>query len=180
MDLWHVDLNISEQKFKGEGLNTIKIALPKNYYAFSFDLKAVYHYVDIFSNHHKYLAFSWNFGTGYVRHFQFTVLPLVLSSAPFIFTRLLKPLETQWRRQGIPIAIFFDGGIGAGSPLNSAEINSSIVRADLSHCSLEIHKEKFNWEPERKFSWIGYNLDAKTRLSFASCGPLAVEISYKS
>ena len=99
---------------------------------------------------------------------------------PFIFTRLLKPLETQWRRQGIPIAIFFDDGIGAGSPLNSATINSSIVRADLSHCSLEIHKEKFNWEPERKFSWIGYNLDAKTRLSFASCGPLAVEMSHKS
>ena len=47
MDLWHVDLNISEQKFKGEGLHTIKIALPKNY-VFSFDLKAVYHYVDIF------------------------------------------------------------------------------------------------------------------------------------
>ena len=107
-------------------------------------------------------------------------LPFVLSSAPFIFTRLLKPLETQWRRQGIPIAIFFDDGIGAGSPLNSAKINSSIVRADLSHCSLEIHKEKFNWEPERKFSWIGYNLDAKTRLSFASCGPLAVEMSHKS
>ena len=104
----------------------------------------------------------------------------MLSSAPFIFTRLLKPLETQWRRQGIPIAIFFDDGIGAGSPLNSAKINSSIVRADLSHCSLEIHKEKFNWEPERKFSWIGYNLDAKTRLSFASCGPLAVEMSHKS
>ena len=104
----------------------------------------------------------------------------VLSSAPFIFTRLLKPLETQWRRQGILIAIFFDDGIGAGFPLNSAKINSSIVRADLSHCSLEIHKEKFNWEPERKFSWIGYNLDAKTRLSFASCGPLAVEMSHKS
>ena len=117
MDLWHVELNISEQKFKGEGLHTIKIALPKNYYVFSFDLKAVYHYVDIFSNHHKYPAFSWNFGTGYVRHFQFTVLPFVLSSAPFIFTRLLKPLETQWRRQGILIAIFFDDGIGAGFPL---------------------------------------------------------------
>ena len=77
-------------------------------------------------------------------------------------------------------SLYFDGGIGAGSPLNSAKINSSIVRADLSHCSLEIHKEKFNWEPERKFSWIGYNLDAKTRLSFASCGPLALEMSHKS
>ena len=155
-------------RFKCGGLHTIKSALFKNYYAFSSDLKAVYHHVDIFLNHHKYQAFSWNFGTGYVRHFQFTVLPFVLSCAPFIFTKLLKPLETQWRRQGIPIAIFIDDGIGAGSPLNSAQINSSIVRADLSRCDLEINKEKSNWEPERKFSWIGYNLDAQTRLSFAS------------
>ena len=161
MDLWHVDLNISEQKFKGEGLHTIKIALPKNYFVFSFDLKAVYHYVDIFSNHHKYPAFSWNFGTGYVRHFQFTVLPFVLSSAPFIFTRLLKPLETQWRRQRIPIAIFFDDGIGAGSPLNSAKINSSIVRADLSHYSLEIHKEKVQLGARENFLGLAIILTLK-------------------
>ena len=57
-------------RFKCGGLHTIKIALFKNYHAFSSDLKAVYHHVDIFSNHHKYQAFSWNFGTGYVRHFN--------------------------------------------------------------------------------------------------------------
>ena len=88
-------------------------------------------------------------------------LPFVLSNAPFIFTRLLKPLETQWRRQGIPIATFFDDGIGAGSPLNSAKINSSIVHADLSHCSLEIHKEKFNWSPRENFLGLAIILTLK-------------------
>ena len=114
------------------------------------------------------MVFSWDFGTGVDRYFQFTVLPFGLSSAPFIFTKLLKPLEAPWRGQGIPIALFFDDGIGAGSSLNSAKINSSIVRADLARCGFEINKEKSSWEPERKFSWIGYDIDTQTGFIFAS------------
>ena len=48
---------------------------------FSFDLKSGYHHVDVFPDHRKYLAFSWDFGVG-PRYFQFTVLPFGLSSAP--------------------------------------------------------------------------------------------------
>ena len=63
--------------------------------------------MDIFPDHPKFLAFSWHFGTNCVRYFQFTVLAFGLSSALFIFTKLIKPLEAFWRLQGIPIAIFF-------------------------------------------------------------------------
>ena len=62
---------------------------------FSFDLKSGYHHVNIFPEHRKYLAFSWVFGAGCTRYCQFTVLLFGLFSVPFIFTKLLKPLETQ-------------------------------------------------------------------------------------
>ena len=101
----------------------------------------------IFPDHRKYFAFSWDFGKGHTRYFQLTVLPFGLSSAPFIFTKLLKPLETHWRSQGIPRAIFFDDGVGAGSSLEAAKINSSFVRADLSRYEFEINQEKSKWEP---------------------------------
>ena len=93
---------------------TIKDIFSRNCFVFSFDLKSGYHHVDIVVEHRKYLAFSWDFGTGNARYFQFTVLPFGLSSAPFIFTKLLRPLETHWRSHGIPIAIFFDDGIEGG------------------------------------------------------------------
>ena len=100
-------------------------------------------------------------------YFLFTVLPFWLSSAPFIFTKLLKPVGTYRREQGIPIIKFFDDGVGAGSSLNSVKINSSIGCADLSRYGLEINEEKSNWEPERKFSWIGYNIHTQTGPIFA-------------
>ena len=73
--------------------------------------------MDIFPDHRKFLAFSWHFGTNCVRYFQFTVLAFGLSSALFIFTKLIKPLEAFWRLQGIPIAIFFLMMVSALVPL---------------------------------------------------------------
>ena len=66
----------------------------KRLFVFDFDLKSGQHHVDIFPEHRKYLAFSWEFVPGHMRFFQFIVLPFGLSSAPYIFTKLLKPLET--------------------------------------------------------------------------------------
>lgn len=168
LDLRHINLHVYKQKFKCENLHTIKNTFAKDFFVFSFDLKSGYHHVDIFPDHREYLAFSWEFVPGHARFFQFTVLPFGLSSAPYIFTKLLKPLETHWRAQGIPIAIFFDDGVGAGPSLQVAKLNSSLVRSDLSRCGFEINQEKSNWEPSRAFSWIGYNIDTHTGLIFAS------------
>ena len=118
--------------------------------------------MDIFPEHRKYLAFSWDFGAGCTRYFQFTVLPFGLSSAPFIFTKLLKPLETRWRSQGIPIAIFFDGGVGAGCSIETAKCNSSRVRSGLDKCGFLVNQEKSNWEPQKNFTWIGYIIETQS------------------
>ena len=63
---------------------------------FSFDLKSGYHHVEIDPQYHKYLGFSWSIH-GVQRYFRFTVLPFGLSSAPWIFTKIMKPLVTHWR-----------------------------------------------------------------------------------
>ena len=145
LDLRHINIHLYKQKFRCEDLHTIKNVFAKDFFVFSFDLKSGHHHVDIFPDHRKYLAFSWDFGKGHTRYFQFTVLLFGLSSAPFIFTKLLKPLITNWRSQGIPIAIFFDDGVGAGSSLEAAKINNSLVRSDLSRWGFEINHGKSNW-----------------------------------
>ena len=126
-------------------------------------MKAGYHHVDIFPDHRKYLVFSWDFGTSVDRYFQFTVLPFRLSSAPFNFTKLLKPLEAHWRGQGIPIALFFDDGIGAGSSMNSAKINSSIVRI-LHAVASKLTKKSLVGSPRENFLGLAMILTLKRGL----------------
>lgn len=80
---------------------------------------------------------------------------------------MLKPSEAHWAAQGIPIAIFFDDGIGAGSSLEAAKSDSFLIRFDLSRCGFEINQEKCKWEPVNKFSWIGHDIDTHKGYIFA-------------
>ena len=123
-----------------------------------------------FSIYHKYLAryISVEFWHRLCQIFSFHGSTFGLSGTPFIVTELLKPLGTHLRGQGIPITMFSDDGIGAGESLNSAKINSSIVRAGVSRCGFEINKEKSNRVGARKFFWIGCNIDKQTGLISAS------------
>ena len=51
---------------------------------------------------------------GETKYFVFTVLPFGLSTSPYIFTKIVRPLVKYWRLKGIPIVVFIDDGIGIG------------------------------------------------------------------
>lgn len=85
--------------------------------------------------------------------------PCGISSAPYIFTKLLKSLEIHWRAQGIAIAVFFSDSVGAGSSLEAAKTSNPLVRSDLVHFGSGINDEKSVWQPSSAFSWIGFHTD---------------------
>ena len=122
LDLQHVNSFIFKQRFKCEDLSVAIQIFDQAFHLFKFDLKSGYHHIEIFPAHRKFLTFAWDFGTGSLRYFQFCVLPFGLSSAPFIFTKMFKPLLKSWRSRGIPIAL--DDGRGGGTDPVSAKINS--------------------------------------------------------
>ena len=159
LDLRHVNLYIFKQKFKCEDLSVALKVMSKGYYLFKFDLKSGYHHVEIFPDHRKYLAFAWDFGDGVLKYFQFAVLPFGLSSAPFLFTKLLKPVVTSWRCKGIPMVIFLDDGLGGGANSIQAKINSLTVNADLLKFGFVINENKSLWEPVQNIIWLGTVLD---------------------
>ena len=74
LDLRHINLHVFKQKFKCEGLHTIRDVFSKHFFVVSFDLKSGYHHVDIFPEHRAFLAFSWDFGTG-VPVYSLTIWP---------------------------------------------------------------------------------------------------------
>ena len=159
LDLRHVNLYVFKRKFRCEDESVALQIFPKGFFLFKFNLKSGYHHVEIFPDHRKYLAFSWDFGDGVVKYFQFTVLPFGLSSAPYLFTKLLKPILTSWRCKGIPMAIFLDDGLGGGSNSSKAKINSLTARADLTRYGFVINEEKSLWEPVQVITWLGTVFD---------------------
>ena len=56
-----------------------------------------------------FLGFSWVVN-GVRKFFVFTVLPFGLSSAPYIFTKVVRVLVRYWRSHAVRITVYLDDG----------------------------------------------------------------------
>ena len=159
LDLRHVNQYLFKSKFRCEDVSIAREVLNPGDFMFSFDLKSGYHHVEIFPEHRQYLSFSWIFSSGVTRYFQFSVLAFGLSSAPYLFTKLLKPLVKKWRTEGKSIVVFLDDGLGAAADYTKARISSLSVHADLLKSGFVPNEEKSLWEPTQVITWLGTVID---------------------
>ena len=154
VNLRHLNKFLLKQKFKYEDLRIAMLLFERGDYLFSFDLKSGYHHVDIAEIHQKYLGFAWQ-GSYYV----FTVLPFGLSTACYMFTKLLRPLVRYWRRQGIRIVVYLDDGLGAAAGEAKAADVSKIVEMTLEQAGFISNREKSVWQPTQRLQWLGFVID---------------------
>ena len=80
---------------------------------------------------------------------------MVLVPAPYLFTRLLKPLVKKWRTEGKSIVVFLEDGLGAAADYTKARISSLSVHADLLKSWFVPNEEKSLWEPAQVITWLG-------------------------
>ena len=127
LDLRYVNNHLFKNKIKFDDWNSFQNYLEGNKgYLFKFDLKSGYHHVDIFEEHQTYLGFSWEINQQ-THYFVFTVLPFGLSTAPFVFTKVVRPLIKYWRLHAIKIACFSDDGLGIQFGYSKLETSSKFV-----------------------------------------------------
>jgi hypothetical protein len=121
-----------------------------------FDLKNGYHHIEIHPDHLRCLGFTWKFpGEASIRYFVFTVLPFGLSSAPYIFTKCLKPLEKYWRFNGVNIALFLDDGWLIDSDRDTCAVLATNIWSDLRKSGFITNDEKSQWCPSQVLEWLG-------------------------
>ena len=99
LDLRLVNDHLEKVSVKYEDMRTAMFFLRKGGFMFKFDLKSGYHHVDICPAHRGFLGFAWVM-QGSSLFFRFRQLPFGLSSAPFIFTKVIRPLVKKWRGIG--------------------------------------------------------------------------------
>ena len=125
-----------------------------------FDLTSGYHHIDIHPDYHKYLGFHWEIESG-TRYFQFTVLCFGISTACYIFTKVLRPLTKRWRGNGIKSVLYIDDGIGAKAGKYCAYVAGQEMFHDLSSAGFHINLSKSNFEPTQRGQWLGTIIDTQ-------------------
>ena len=154
INLRYLNRHLWKQRFKYEDLRTAMLLFKQGDYMFSFDLKSGYHHVDIADIHHTYLGFEWH-GS----YYAFTVLPFGLSTACYIFTKMLRPLVRYWRAKGIRITLYLDDGLAVATGKQQAAEASQFIKTTLAKAGFVSHPKKSQWEPVERLNWLGFVID---------------------
>ena len=158
LDLSYVNKFVWKQSVKYEDLRTALTFLKKGGFMFQFDLKSGYHHIPISPLHHKFLGFAWVF-KGSLSFFKFTVLPFGLTSAPYVFTKVVRPLVKKWRSEGKNMVVFLDDGLGFANNLDLAKQHSAEVKDDLIKAGFVPNVQKSIWNPVTGSEWLGFYID---------------------
>ena len=158
LNLRYLNQFLHVTKFKYEDLRVAALMFERHEYMFKFDLKSGYHHIDIYPEHQRYLGFRWD-TEGNPQFYVFVVLPFGLSTACYVFTKLLRPLVRHWRGRGLKAIIYLDDGIVAVKGKDVATGESKHVKHDLESAGFVINIEKSRWEPCNHLEWLGFQID---------------------
>lgn len=157
LDLSRLNNYVKYEKIKFEDWNTAMDYFEKDCYCLKFDLKSGYHHIDISESFQKYLGFSWN-----DKYYCYNVLPFGLSSAPFIFTKCLRPIVKCWRKRGIKIVLYLDDGFVFAPSKHECLSVSEFIQNSLSQFGLLINFQKSIFYPTQNLEWLGILWDSKS------------------
>ena len=147
LDLRYINEHLYKDKIKFDDWKCFENCLEHtDGYTFKFDLKSGYHHVDMFEEHQTYLGFSWKINN-ILKSFAFIVLPFGLSTAPFVFTKVVRPLVKYWRFNSIKIACFLDDGLGIDNTFGKALGKSTFVSNSLTWAGFIFSSDKSVWQP---------------------------------
>lgn len=141
--------------FKQETFNVVLDLIQKNDFFTKLDLSDAYFSVPIHEEYTKYLKFSWD-GTLY----KFVCLPFGLSVAPFLFTKILKPVFAWFRQQNIRCSYYIDDSFNMNQDKMVCKQNAEIMDGKLESLGFDINREKSVLEPCQRIVFFGFIVDS--------------------
>lgn len=155
INLKPLNRHIWKQKFKMEGAKVIRDVLQKNDWMVTIDLKDAYLSVPVAQEDRRFLRFRWR-GTLY----EFQCLPFGLSSAPRVFTKLLRPVIALLRSQGIRCIIFLDDLLVMQQTQRALERIAQDILILLQVLGFRINWEKSSLVPTQLIQYLGLMVDS--------------------
>ena len=141
--------------FRMDGLKEVAILLRPGDWAASVDLKDAYFHIPLNRRSRRFLRFGWK-----KKLYQFLVLPFGLSTAPFVFTMVTKPIVAFLRSRGIRVLFYLDDILVIGKTKEECEKNLKVVLDLLQSLGFLINWKKSNLVPSQRFLFLGLLWDS--------------------
>lgn len=155
LNLKKLNQYINTEHFKLEDIRTACKLMSKNCYMASIDLKEAYFSVPISANSKKFLRFKFD-GLLY----EFNALPYGLCTAPFVFTKLLKPVSTYLRNNNIILTCYLDDSLFFNNCQHKCKKDIHIACKLLQDLGFIINPEKSVLIPSQTCKYLGFILNS--------------------
>ena len=160
INLKYLNLFVRYEHFKQETFKTVLELIQENDYFTSIDMKDAYFSVPINSAYRRYLKFIWD-----GQLFHFVCVPFGLSSAPKLFTKLLRPIFAWFRQQSIRCSYYIDDSLNMGKNRDVCVRNSRTIVKTLESLGFTINKKSV-LVPMQKIVFFGFVIDSVKFLIF--------------
>ncbi|XP_066600758.1 uncharacterized protein [Prorops nasuta] len=145
---------VAKEHFKMEDLRTaVALTFPKDFIA-SIDLKDAYFLIALSKESRKYVRFRFRDSL-----FEFTCLPFGLSSAPYIFTKLLKVPIRVLRGRGFKNVIYLDDCMSIEHTFDRCSENVKHTKELFESLGFIINYRKSRLIPSQQGIFLGMSID---------------------
>ncbi len=148
---------VQTHHFKMEGIYMLKDLLKEGDWMTKVDLKDAYFMVPIASQHRKLLRFSWD-----RQVYQFNCLPFGLSSAPWTFTKVTRPLIATLRSLGMRIIIYIDDILIMAETQSLAKEHTAGLIFLLENLGFIVNHPKSILNPMQTIEYLGFEIKSPT------------------
>ena len=159
LNLKQLNLFVETEHFKIEDIRTAINILHKDDFMCKVDLKDAYFLVPIHKSHRKFLRFTFN-----GKLYQFTVLPFGLSTSPYVFSKILKPVINILRSRGFRSTIYLDDICLFGESKSICLKNTNETIELLTSLGFIINFDKSNIVRSKICQFLGFVIDSDRML----------------
>ncbi|CAL8101581.1 unnamed protein product [Orchesella dallaii] len=146
---------LKSEHFKMKSITMLRDILRKGMWMCKLDLKDAYFTIPVKHEHRKFLQFEWGGVT-----YQFTCLPFGLSSAPFAFTKITKPIVAVLRQEGILLIIYLDDVFVTNTDKDSTKTSIDRAVQLFESAGFIINYERSVLNPVQKLEYLGFVIDS--------------------
>ncbi|XP_044159551.1 uncharacterized protein LOC122944893 [Bufo gargarizans] len=158
INLKSLNVYVRYRHFKMEGIHLLRDLLLPDEWMVKLDLKDAYLTVPIAQQSRDLLRFRWG-----DQIWRFTCLPFGLSSAPWCFTKLMKPVVSWLRGQGVRLIIYLDDMLLIARDPSTLLTHLHLSVSLLTGLGFVINHEKSCLQPSRSMEFLGFRVDSSTR-----------------
>jgi hypothetical protein len=151
VNMKYVNEHLAKRVFKFEGLSDLSDMAEKGDWSVAYDLTSGYYHVSLHPDSRKYVGFKWK-GV----YYQYNCLPFGLSTAPWVFSKVIRELVMYWRAKGINILPYLDDLLFLITGCEACRQLARMVEYDMRRAGLSINEEKSDGVPSQERIHLGF------------------------